>query len=77
MVTDHDQTVWSTSGETDLDYPDEEIAVAVHHALIQGCDDGTYFEIQDDALVIRGRINLLIVARALKGRLATPETIKH
>jgi hypothetical protein len=54
-----------------LDHPDEEIAVAVHHALIQGCDDGTYFEIQDDGLVIRGRINLLIVARTLKVRLVT------
>ena len=59
-----------------MDYPDDEIAVAVHHALIQGCDDGTYFEIQDDALVIRGRINLLIVARALKARLATVEANK-
>jgi hypothetical protein len=64
--------------ETDgLDHSDEEFAVAVHHALIQGCDDGTYFEIQDDGLVIHGRINLLIVARALKARLVTPETVKH
>jgi hypothetical protein len=60
-----------------LDQSDEEIAVAIHHALIQGCDDGTYFEIQDDGLVIHGRINLLIVARALKARLVIPETVQH
>ncbi len=49
---------------------EEEIAVAIHRALIQGCDDGTYFEIQDDGLVIEGRINLLIVARELRKQLA-------
>jgi len=39
------------------DLDEEEIAVAVHRALIQGCDDGTYFEVHDDGLVIEGRIN--------------------
>ena len=33
---------------------EEEIALAIHRALIQGCDDGTYFEVQDDGLVIEG-----------------------
>jgi hypothetical protein len=60
-----------------LDHPNEEITFDVHRAPIQGCDDGAYFEMQDVALVIRGRSNLLIVARALKARLATPEAIKH
>jgi hypothetical protein len=59
-----------------LDHPNEEITFDVR-APIQGCDDGAYFEIQDVALVIRGRSNLLIVARALKARLATLEAIKH
>jgi hypothetical protein len=42
---------------------EEEIAVAIPRALIQGCDDGTYFQVQDDGLLINGRINLLIVSR--------------
>jgi len=60
-----------------MDKTDEDIAVAIHHALIQGCDDGTYFELQDDGLVIDGRVNLLIVARELKKRLARVEPSKH
>lgn len=59
-----------------MDDLDEQIAVAVHHSLIQGCDDGTFFEIQNDGLVINGRINLLIVARELIARLATVEATK-
>jgi hypothetical protein len=60
-----------------MDQSDEDIAVAIHHALIQGCDDGTYFEVHDDGLVIDGRINLLIVARELRRRLAQVEPSKH
>ena len=60
-----------------MDQSDEDIAVAVHHALIQGCDDGTYFEVQEDGLVIDGRINLLIVAQELRKRLARVEPSKH
>ena len=56
-----------------MDQSDEDIAVAVHHALIQGCDDGAYFEVQEDGLVIDGRINLLIVAQELRKRLARVE----
>ena len=60
-----------------MDHLDEDIAVAIHHALIQGCDDGTYFEVQEDGLVVDGRINLLIVARELRKRLAQVEPSKH
>lgn len=56
---------------------EEEIAVAIHRALIQGCDDGTYFEVQDDGPVIEGRINLLIVARELRKQLRQVQPNKH
>jgi hypothetical protein len=56
---------------------EEEIAVAIHRALVQGCDDGTYFGVQDDGLVIEGRINLLIVARELRKQLRQVQPSTH
>lgn len=47
LITALTETIWSAGrdiGRDGLDHPDEEIAVAIHHALIQGCDDGTYLK---------------------------------
>jgi hypothetical protein len=47
---------------------EEQLAVLIHHALIQGCQDGTYFEPHEYGLVVNGCIDLTIVARYLLKR---------
>jgi hypothetical protein len=47
----------------------DEVVNAIWRALIQGCDDGTYFDRDGDLLVIDGRLNLPIVAQELQQRL--------
>ena len=48
----------------------DEVVNAIWRALIQGCDDGTYFDRDGDLLVVNGRLNLPIVAQDLQQRLA-------
>src|SRR6478609_2261692 len=48
----------------------DEVVNAIWRALIQGCDDGTYFDRDGDLLVVDGRLNLPIVAQDLQQRLA-------
>jgi hypothetical protein len=43
---------------------------AIWRALLQGCDDGTYFDRDGDLLVVDGCLNLPRVAQELQQRLA-------
>jgi hypothetical protein len=47
----------------------EELAEMIQHALIHACEDGSYFEPQEDGLVADAMINLPIAARELRKRI--------
>jgi hypothetical protein len=48
----------------------DEVVNAIWRALLQGCDDATYFDLDGDLLVVDGRLNLPRVAQELQQRLA-------